>query len=264
VGDVADDLVRFWTALDARLDTVEPAWWGAVVTDRRFPNVWDVNYARVETGDPSVRLEEIMDALMPALEAANAAAVHVVLFRPYATSGLLDELAARGEAASWDVVMVHIAEQPPPVSSVRVEELPIDGHLWSSVESSLPAFGVTEPAATGQLLRIEREILDPGGAKRWFGVRDRSGEAVALGALVALAGLGYVDHVVTLPHARGLGYARAIVSRIIHEARDAGLERTFLLAEPQGPVGLYEGLGFREATRIASTLSPRHVGGGGR
>jgi ribosomal protein S18 acetylase RimI-like enzyme len=264
VDDIADDLVRFWTAHDVRLEHVEPTWWGAVVTDGRFPDVWDTNYARVETGDRSVRLEEITEALMPALEAANAAAVHVVMFRPHATGGLLDELAARGDVASWDVVMVHTDEEASPTSSVRVEELPIDGHLWSSIESSLPAFGVTEAAATRQLVRIEREVLDPGRVKRWFGVRDPSGEAVALGALVALAGLGYVDNVVTLPHARGLGYARAVVSRIVREARAAGLERTFLLAEPQGPVALYEGLGFREATRIASTLSARHVGGGGR
>jgi GNAT superfamily N-acetyltransferase len=259
--DIADDLVRFWTALDALLDVVEPTWWGAVVTDRRFPDVWDTNYARVETGDPSVTLEEITATLQPALETANAAAVHVVMFRPAATGGLLDELAARGDVPSWDVVMTHTAEDPPPTSSTTVEELAIDERLWPSIEASLPAFGVTEPAAIAQLLRIEREVMDPGGTKRWFGVRDGSGGVMALGALVVLAGLGYVDNVVTLPHARGRGYARAIVSTIVREARSAGLDRTFLLAEPHGPIALYEGLGFREATRIASTLSSRHIGG---
>jgi hypothetical protein len=51
----------------------------------------------------------------------------------------------------------------------------------------------------------------------------------------------------------------------VHEARAAGVRRIFLLVDPQGPVRLYEGLGFREATRIASTRAPRQlVGGGGR
>lgn len=262
--DIADDLVRFWTALDSRLETVEPTWWGAVVTDRRFPNVWDTNYARVEIGDPSITLEEITTAVAPALEASNAAAVHLVMFRPAATSGLLDQLAARGDAPSWDVVMVHTSEDPAPTPSAAVEELPVDDRLWSSVASSLPSFGMTDPATIGQLLQIEREVLDPGVTKRWFGVRDGSGRVVALGALVVLARLGYVDHVVTFPEARGRGHARAIVSRILHEAGATGVERTFLLAEPDGPIALYEGLSFREATRIASTLAPRHTDGGGR
>ena len=87
---------------------------------------------------------------------------------------------------------------------------------------------------------------------------------MALGALVLLAGLGYVDHVVTFPEARGRGHARAIVSRIVHEARAAGAGRIFLLVDPEGPVSLYERLGFHEATRIASTLATRHTRGGGR
>jgi ribosomal protein S18 acetylase RimI-like enzyme len=261
--DIVEDLLRFWDELDSGLEHVTPAWWGAVVTDGRFPGVWDANYARVETADPSLSLAEVAAALEPALEAAGAASFHVVLFRPRDTAGLLGELTARGDRPSWDIVMEHGGDPPP--ADGDVEELRMDRRDdWDRLGRSLASFGVDEPAIVQELLRLEREVLDPGGTKRWFGVRSPGGEVVAFGALVLLAGLGYVDHIVTFPEARGRGHARAIVARLVHEARAAGVRRIFLLVEPDGPVRLYEGLGFREVTRIASTRSPRQTDGGGR
>jgi ribosomal protein S18 acetylase RimI-like enzyme len=159
--------------------------------------------------------------------------------------------------------MTHEGEDPQPAGGA-VQELRMDGDIWDRLGASLASFGVDEPVIVQQLVRLEREVMDPTG-KRWFGVRDRGGEVLAFGALVVLAGLGYVDDVVTFPESRGRGYARAIVTRLVHEARATGVRRIFLLVDPLGPVRLYEGLGFREATRIASTRAPRQlVGGGGR
>ena len=263
MADLVEDLVRFWTAMDSGLEHVQRTWWGTVVTDTRFPDVWDTNYARIETADAALSLPEVSAVLTPALEAAGAAAVHVVMFRPQTTSLLLEELTQRGDRLSWDVVMVHEGELPP-VEPAAVEELRADAELWDRVASSLPSFGITSPGTARQLLRIERDVLDRSVTKRWFGARDGTGRVMALGALVLLAGLGYVDHVVTFPEARARGHARAVVSRIVHEARAAGVDRTFLLVDPDGPVSLYERLGFREATRIASTLAARQTRGGGR
>lgn len=97
MAELADDLVRFWTAMDSGLEHVQRTWWGAVVTDARFPDVWDTNYARIETDDAALSLAEVSALLTPALEAAGAAAVHVVMFRPRTTSLLLDELTQRGD-----------------------------------------------------------------------------------------------------------------------------------------------------------------------
>ncbi len=263
MAELVDDLVRFWTAMDSGLEHVQRTWWGAVVTDARFPDVWDTNYARIETADAALSLPEVSAALTPALEAAGAAAVHVVMFRPQTTSLLLEELTQRGDRCSWDVVMVHGGELPP-IEPDAVQELRADAELWDRVASSLSSFGITGPGTARQLLHIERDLLDRGVTKRWFGARDGTGRVMALGALVLLAGLGYVDHVVTFPEARARGLARAVVSRIVHEARAAGVDRTFLLVDPEGPVSLYERLGFREATRIASTLAACQTRGGGR
>lgn len=263
--DLTEDLIAFWRALDGHLERTEPQPWGAVVTDGRFPDVWDANYARVETDDEGLTLAEVAGSLVPAIERADAAAFHVVMFRPHATTGLLAELSSRGDRLSWDVVMSlsgSDAEGAGAREPVSVRELPPDDELWTRVGGSLTSFGVTEPEVVRQLLRLEREAM--GTVKRWFGVRDERGEIVTLGALIQLAGMAYVDHIVTLPEARGRGYARAVVTTLVGEARAAGARRTFLLVDPDGPMLLYERLGFREVARIASTLAARQTAGGRR
>ena len=266
MSDAVDDLIVFWRALDDRLERVEPAWWGAVVTDRRTPAVWDTNYARVETGDPGLSLEIVASVLDPAIADVGARAFHVVMFRPDGTTRLLTELSTRGDRLSWDIVMAHNGRRgrASKVTSGAVEALEMDDAGWARVGASLAHFGVDDPVVVAQLLHLEREAMGPGEVKRWFGIREPGGELVAFASLVVLADMGYVDHVVTFPEARGRGHASALVRRVIDEAREAGARRLFLFVEPEGPVALYERLGFREVTRIASTLAPRQSGGGGR
>jgi len=246
------DVIRFWRALDGFLESVEPTWWGAVVSDRRFPAIWDANYARVDLPSEDLSIGEVETVLAPALVRAGAKAFHVVLFEPERTTRLMTELSARGDRLSWDVVMEHDGSNP--ATSTGVEELSPGPELWDAVRASLRHFGIAQPSAITQLVALERDALG-GSAKRWFGVREH-GRLIALGALVLLEGVGYVDNVATEPEARGRGYASAITSRIVAEARAGGAETVFLLAEPEGPIRLYERIGFREATRLASTLHP--------
>ncbi len=258
----ADRFLPFWRALDARLEGVEPTPWGAVVTDRRFPLVWDANYARVETAEPP-GLAEVEAALRPALARAGARHRHVVLHRPDEQAQLLAELSARGDRLSWDVVMEHHGggqdgprgeSAAPPAPGAAIVEVEPDRRFWETFRASLAAFGVTGPDALDQLVALERKVLLP--VKRWFGVRV-GGEVASLAALVGLAGAGYIDHVVTFPAHRRRGYAGALVAHLVAEARAAGCDPIFLLAEEGAPaVRLYERLGFRAVGRIGSTLAP--------
>ena len=45
---IPEHIHRFWKALDERHFHSEPTWWGAVVTEARFPAIWDFNYARID------------------------------------------------------------------------------------------------------------------------------------------------------------------------------------------------------------------------
>ena len=242
---------RFWAAMDGLFATVTPTPWGAVVTDGRFPRVWDANYARVDVA--GARLDDVADALLPALRASGADLFHVVAFDPEGSTSLLTDLSRRGHRLAWDVVMDVAAAEVAPAGH-PVEPLAAGDELWDAVEASLRLFG--DPAdALAQLRAIETEVMGPGG-KRWFGIRD-DGRIVSIAALLVLEGVGYVDNVATDPAYRGRGYASTLTAHAVAQAR-TDVERVVLLADPEEPavVRMYERIGFREVGRLASTRGP--------
>jgi GNAT superfamily N-acetyltransferase len=250
--------MRFWRAIDRSFEGVEDAWWGAVVTDSRFPTIWDVNYARIETRSPELGLTEVEALLLPAIRGSGATNEHLVTFHPQEQIDLLSELGQRGDKISWDVVMSLTTlawEGPQEVETEGVEEVdpPTDG-FWSRLRGSMREFKIEDPSALDQLLAIERLLFAAGG-KRWFTVR-RDGVEMAFASITIAEGVGYIDHVVTLPEARGRGFATALTQRAISESVAAGATEVFLLVDPDGPRRLYERLGFRRAADIASSLRP--------
>jgi GNAT superfamily N-acetyltransferase len=251
-----EPLLRFWRALDSAFETVEPSWWGGVVADSRFPDIWDVNYARVETDDDALSLTEVESSLLPVMDRIGSRHVHMVVFHPDRLTVLLSEASTRGDRLSWDTVMDLRGEAPDASSVIDVEEIDLhDPGFWPAYRGSLGEFRITEQDAIRELENIEREVLIPAG-KRWFAVREAS-RVQALGSLMGMEGMGYVDHIVTFPEARRRGYAGAVVRRIAEEARRSDLDHLYLLAEPGAEaVTLYERLGFEAIGHIASTLRP--------
>jgi ribosomal protein S18 acetylase RimI-like enzyme len=250
-----DHVLRFWRALDERFGSVEPVWWGAVVTDARFPMIWDANYARVDVAAPDLRLADIEDRLLPALRDAGAPVMHVVLFHPNEATSLLSELSSRGDRLGWDLVMDLVGE--PPSTDVTVDPLEGRDDLWDVVADSLVLFGAEPGEALEQFRTLERDVLAPAG-KRWFGVVDQGGTVQSLGALVVFGDVGYVDNIATFPPFRGRGLASAVTATIAREARRAGANHVFLLADPEASaiVSLYERLGFASAGSLASARGP--------
>jgi ribosomal protein S18 acetylase RimI-like enzyme len=249
-------VTRFWHALDACFGRVRPTWWGAVVTDDRYPAIWDANYARVDSGGEDLDAADIEDELLPALAAVGSDVMHVVSFDPDASGSLLAELSTRGHRLTFDLVMDLEEPSTTATADDTVEELPPGDELWERVAASMALFGVEARAAVEQLRDIERDVMAPAG-KRWFGVRDERGALASLGALLVLEGVGYVDNVATVPEARGQGLASAVTSRIMREAGAAGAAHVWLLADPDSPtVAMYERLGFRGAGRLAATRGP--------
>ena len=251
---------RFWRALDDLSASVRPTRWGAVVTDGRFPAIWDANYARLDAVPEDVTTDEIERTLLPALAEVGAQVEHVVAFDPDAATGVITDLSSRGHRLSWDLVMTWAEPTPGgavEAHAVTVERIELDPSAWRDVRASLAGpFGIDDGVALDQLMRLEREVLAPAG-KRWFGVRV-DGRWVSLAALVVLAGVAYVDNVATDDGHRGRGYASAVTRRIVDVALAERVSTVFLLADPdaEATVRLYERLGFRGVARIASTRGP--------
>jgi ribosomal protein S18 acetylase RimI-like enzyme len=249
-----EPLLRFWRAQDELFDRVELTWWGAVVSDPRYPHIQEPNYARVETLQP-VTLGEIEAALLPALERSTCHRAHVVIFFPEQQTDLLTEASTRGDRLVWDLVMEYRGGIDARLDGSVDEVTDFDDAFWSSYRASLRHFDVGDEDVLDELEAIEREVLLPAG-RRWYVVRNAASEPVAFAALLVLEGVGYIDHVVTLPEARRRGHATAITRRILAEAQASGTDRTYLLAEPDGvAAGMYERLGFRRVTHLASWIS---------
>jgi predicted acetyltransferase len=117
-------------------------------------------------------------------------------------------------------------------------------------------FSCLEAAFGAHLSRDER---DPGllGDQATVLAR-RGGEIVGCGALLPLeltlpgpvvTPIAYVDSIAVLPKERGRGVARAVVSRLFSEAREAGIG---LLGLHSSVDGLYERWGFGLATTATS------------
>jgi ribosomal protein S18 acetylase RimI-like enzyme len=255
---------RFWRAVDDAFQRVDPTWWGAVVTDTRYRGIHDVNYARIDVPSSDPSLDEVAREVAPALERAGVGTLHLVCFDPVADVGLLPEATALGHRSTWDAVMDHVTDgsvagpRGHTMAAIELDVVELDhsAELWASVGASFVHFGVEDVEHRGQLLRIEQDVLTRAG-KRWFGVAD-DGVVVAMGAVLVLEGVGYVDNVLTFPEARGRGFATAITARIVREAREAGAEHVVLFADPDDPavMRMYERLGFREVGRLASTKGP--------
>lgn len=256
-------LLRFWRAVDARTADVRPTWWGAVVTDARFPSVHDVNYARVETADPSLTPEEVEASLLPALAGSGAVTSHVVGFRPEAQEGLFAAFEARGHRLAWDLVM-DLPGTRPAATEIDVEELGPSPELRDVRRTGLGLFGIVDPATCAQLLAIE-DARDALGLKRWFVVRDEDG-VVSAAAVCVLEDVALIDDVATVERARGRGYASALTATAARVALAAGARHVCLLADPGAPavVAMYERIGFRRAGHLPSTKGPAPQAGGSR
>jgi ribosomal protein S18 acetylase RimI-like enzyme len=250
---IPDHVHRFWMALDERIGHVKPTWWGAIVTDGRFPAVSDINYARIDIPASDLTLREVADALLPALSDVGTDVFHVVSFHPEETTGLLVELSTLGHRLTWDAIMDLVEGPSIAVADTSIEELEGGTELWSRVEASLALFEVRSDVS-GELRTLEEALLVAAG-KRWFGARDDDGVLVSLAALVTLEGVGYLDNVATFPHARGHGLATALTMRSIAAAREAGARHICLFADPDdvAVLRMYERIGFREVGRLAAT-----------
>jgi ribosomal protein S18 acetylase RimI-like enzyme len=246
---------RYFVATDRRLQSVVPTWWGAVVTDDRFPDVYDLNYARVTDDGADPGLDDVLADLEPALREHGSQHVHMVVLAPGGSPRLVEEAARAGIRVSADTVMEFRGPVPPADGSHAVEEAdPSAPWFPDLLRRAYREFDVTQEHVVEQLLRWNQEVLAPTG-RRYFVAR-RDGEVTGTGSIHLAGGVAYVDDIVTFQGHRRQGVATAVVRRLVREAAAAGADATFLLADEPNPIRLYRSLGFAETGRIRSLLGP--------
>jgi len=249
---MGDDLTRVH-ALLARADRggtrVEPFRFGTAIFNEELPRRWDSNYLHVDRLPPEASVDELVAEADRIQGAAGLRHRKLSVRDEEAGARLLPELRARGWLGQPLLVMAH--RRPP--------ERNVDTSLVQEVgEEAL------RPARARQLAEYEwardgevvRQVLD---AKRFiaravdarfFGI-EADGEMVSWADLYLADGAAQVEDVGTLDAYRGRGYASALVLRGVEEARAAGADLVFLLAdEDDWPKELYRRLGFDGIGRV--------------
>jgi ribosomal protein S18 acetylase RimI-like enzyme len=244
----------YFEASDAALQGTRRTWWGTVVTDDRFPDVYDLNYARVTEEAADLTLTDVVEELEPLLRPAGSRHLQITVMHPGGAPALVEEAVAAGLRVSTDSVMELRREVLPPAGAADGIERadPAGDLLWRTLRDSYREFDVTQPHVVEQLLRWNREVLAPAGRRHFLARRD--GRVAGMGALQVADGIAYVDDIVTFPEFRRRGVASAIVARLVREAAAFGAGATFLLADEAGPIRLYRSLGFEETGTIRTLL----------
>jgi GNAT superfamily N-acetyltransferase len=233
------DFVR--TGLVRSAEEVRSVGAGLVITAPALPAVWSVNQLRVTEPLEFHPLVELADR-----ELASTGYRHIAV--EHQASGARLELAFR--SASWkverDLLMVLVDRPDRDADTSVVIEAGEDEVMglmrrWH-LEGADSAVDEDEIAQLVEYNRREGQAL----GARLFGVRSSDRQLVAIAQLRSDGATAQVEDVYTAPEARGRGYARALVTRAVELAREAGHELIFITADDQDwPKLLYRRVGFR-------------------
>ncbi len=246
-----DPIRSFLYAYESLARNISRTAWGLVVTDPRYPDIYDANKAMVLEEAPDLTLDEVRRELVPMLAAAEVGFEHVefmCLADPMPAVKQAEAVCGRSRP---DALMAFDGNEVavPPSAATVGEVIDPDESFWHAWIASRPEFGVAMPEMVlDQLLDRDRSVFMPAGMRIFAGMID--GELAGFCSLLSLEGAGYVDSVVTLRAHRRRGVASATVCAAVRASRRAGDRETFLLAElGLRPQRLYERLGFRTIAR---------------
>jgi GNAT superfamily N-acetyltransferase len=226
-----------------RAERVESFPWGELVLTPRLAQVWDANFALVTRWDGGAA--ELQRSLDQAQGDAGFAHRRSVLTDDDLADRLWPEISSAGwEFASRYLLMAQRREPDRPRDEA-IEILGVGEPDWASGRRKmfeLEGHGES-PELVRQLLDLDRRLAAAIEVRHLAAIVD--GEVASFTGLYLEGTVAQIEDVATLPEHRGRGLARAVVLAAAAEARRAGAELVFLVADADDwPRGLYERLGF--------------------
>jgi len=248
---MSDDLGRAYAFLaraDMAGERTERTRFGTAVYDDRVPKRYDSNYLIVETVPPGTTAEELAAD-------ARAHGRPMIFFRDEkAAEPLLDGFQALGWRLDRHVFMAQrgTVTREAPVDLVR--ELDADA-LRPARRRLIEDFPWARPDVLEQLHEA-KHLIAARVDTRFLGIVV-DGEVVAYADLYVEPPNAQIEDVGTLEEHRGRGYASAVVLHAAEEARRAGADFVFLVADAQDwPQHLYLRLGFEPIGRYVKLIGP--------
>jgi N-acetylglutamate synthase-like GNAT family acetyltransferase len=247
----------FLARADMAGSRTEPFRFGTAVLTPELPLRYDSNYLVVESLPDGVSAAELADEAERVQGSAGLG--HRLLFFRDAALGkrLAPDFAGLGWEEQRHVVMVHRRRSERRTDITIVREV-AESDLRPAREAVIRTYPWGTPEVAEQLLDAKRLIAVEA---RFFAVV--VGGSVATYADLYLEGdVAQIEDVATVPERRGRGYASAIVLRVAAEARAAGAELVFLVADAgDWPKELYRRLGFDEVGEYVKLLRPTKASG---
>jgi RimJ/RimL family protein N-acetyltransferase/predicted GNAT family acetyltransferase len=228
----------FQAAIEERqAEQAVPFAYGTALSSPSLPDVYDVNFLRVERAAPVAELVAAADELQAPFH-------HRKVVVP--DSALGSRLAPSFRAAGWSTTChLHMALTGEPdrvddtahVAELSLSEL-APAHRASTLRAEWGDERIAERLLAAKRLRARAVPT------RHFGIRDE-GRVVAYCDLYETGRVAQIEDVNTLAEARGRGYARALLAKAAAEARAAGADLVFLDAlQDDWPRDLYARLGY--------------------
>jgi ribosomal protein S18 acetylase RimI-like enzyme len=243
-----DELERAWAFLlrgDMGAGRTEASSVGAALYDDEVPLRLDSNLLLVER---PAEAEEV-------LAEAKRLSRRMIVFRdPAEGQPVAQQLAELGWRIRGVTIMAQLRKPETDADTSLVREVREEDlrDARARLNAGQP-WG--KPEVMAQLFEGKRGIAERVGA-RFFAV-EVDGEVVSYTDLYGDGAEAQVEDVGTLPEHRGLGYAKAVVLRAIEEARAAGAEFVFLVADREDwPKELYQRLGFDEVGYYVKAVLP--------
>jgi GNAT superfamily N-acetyltransferase len=237
-----DLLGRVFEFLRANLartaDELRPIEAGCVVSSPSLPAVWSINHVRVAL---PLEFESVVDLADRQMDRCR----YVQIVAENQETGPALEEAFR--AARWkterELLMILSATPDREADTSLVIDAGPDEvtelmRRWYSEDER-------DAVALAQLVEFSRRETRAC-RDRLLGVRSSDGQLVAISKLRSDGRTAQVEDVYTAPEARGRGFGRAVVTRAVELARDAGHDLIFINADDNDwPKNLYARIGFR-------------------
>jgi GNAT superfamily N-acetyltransferase len=251
VADELERIHRFEREIElAGTETVESRL-GAGVLTPELPRRHDSNYLLL---DRAVNAYEAIGEADRILGGAALAHRVILTFDDQLAWRLMPEFQALGWLFNRHVLMVQRRrpEKRADLSIVReVDESALRPGRMQAI--------LAQPWGTPELARqlLDSKVFLAERAQTRFFAVEVNDEIVAWSDLYVAQGVGQVEDVATEPEHRGKGYATAVVLHAVDEARLAGADLVFLVADDHDwPKKLYARLGFDPIGRIYKFIRP--------
>jgi ribosomal protein S18 acetylase RimI-like enzyme len=213
----------------------------------KLPLVYDLNFALIDHLDEGVTAREVAAEIENLMGPRGLGHRQIAVHEPKLGSRLFNGFKELGWRADRHLVMVQRRPPDRVVDTQAVIESP-EADVWPARAEYLSGYEWSRDPETLNQMREAYRIWMRVGHGRDFTL-SQGGSVVSFAMLWSQGSTAQIEDVATLPEYRNQGLSRRVVTRALSEARDAGHDLVFLIADANDwPKELYKKLGFEELT----------------